>query len=503
MVRPSQVRFAPSLEPLEDRLAPATFTVTTTADAGAGSLRQALQSANALTGADAIEFNIPGAGVHTINLASALPAIAGQVVIKGQTQPGFVASPLIELNGIGAGVDAHGLVVSGSAAGTVIRGLTINRFDGDGVRIEGSNCHVRSCFIGTDNTGTVSQGNGSSGVRVRLEADNVTIGGTSSGFGNLISGNAGNGVTISGAGTTGNRLQANRIGTDQTGTLALGNLLNGVSIFAQTSGNIIGGTVAGARNVISGNGQRGVLLSQATANTVQGNYIGTTVTGLAALGNLNGIDILNASGNTIGGTLAGAGNLISGNSEHGVQIGATSTGNKIKGNSIGLRSTGTLSLGNGIDGIAILGGSANNVIGGVVAAARNMISGNGDDGVDISGTGTTGNIIRGNFIGTNAAGTGAIPNTDDGVSISDGASGNFVGGTVAGSRNVISGNANGGVQIRGIGANANSVQGNFIGIDKTGSVPLGNFFGVAVAEGDFQQHHWRSDTRCAQHCLQQ
>ena len=99
------------------------------------------------------------------------------------------------------------------------------------------------------------------------------------------------------------------------------------------------------------------------------------------------------------------------------------------------------------------------------------------------GTGTTGNIVRGNFIGTNAAGTGAIANGDDGVFISDGASGNIIGGTVAGSRNVISGNANGGVQIRGTGTDGNIVQGNYLGTDKTGTAPLGNFFGVAVAEG--------------------
>ena len=103
MARPFPVRFAPSLVQLEDRLAPAIFAVTTNADAGAGSLRQALLSANAAPGADSIEFNIPAAGVQTINLASALPAITGTVAIKGQTQPGFVASPLIELNGLGAG----------------------------------------------------------------------------------------------------------------------------------------------------------------------------------------------------------------------------------------------------------------------------------------------------------------------------------------------------------------------------------------------------------------
>src|SRR5688500_13467228 len=113
------------VESLEDRLAPATFNVTTTNDAGAGSLRAVILAANAAVGADAIEFDIAGAGVRTINLASALPAITGQVAIKGHTQPGFFTFPLIELNGTGAGVGAHGLVVNAAATGTVVRGLII------------------------------------------------------------------------------------------------------------------------------------------------------------------------------------------------------------------------------------------------------------------------------------------------------------------------------------------------------------------------------------------
>lgn len=129
---------------VEDRLAPATFAVRTNADAGADSLRKAMLSANAAPSADSIEFNILGAGVQTINLASTLPAMTGAVAIKGQTQPGFVALPLIEINGRGAGADAHGFVVNSSASGTVIRGSsstasteTVPQPDGPAVRPRG------------------------------------------------------------------------------------------------------------------------------------------------------------------------------------------------------------------------------------------------------------------------------------------------------------------------------------------------------------------------------
>ena len=244
---------------LEDRLAPATFVVTT--DCRLPERVRCGRPSRAPTrrpGPMPSSSIIPG-GVasHTINLASALPAITGTVAIKGQTQPGFVASPLIELNGTGAGVGAHGLVVNAAAAGTVIRGLTINRFDGDGVRIQASNCRVVTCFIGTDDTSTVGSGNGGNGVHILGGADGVTVGGNVNGLGNLISGNDGNGVLIEGAGTTGNKVQGNFIGTAASGASALPTV-NGVAIRFGAQRNIVGGTSASARNVISGNGSYGV-----------------------------------------------------------------------------------------------------------------------------------------------------------------------------------------------------------------------------------------------------
>ena len=537
-----------SLEALEDRLAPAIFTVTTTNDNGAGSLRDAILAANAAAGPDAIEFDIAGMGVRTIDLASALPAITGQVAIKGPTQPGFFTFPLIELNGTGAGAGAHGLVVNAAATFTAIRGIIINRFDGDGIRIRASNCRVETCFIGTDGTGAADLGNGGNGVHILGGADGVSVGGNTIGLGNLISGNDLSGVVIAGPGTTGNKVQGNfigtaadgttplannqgisiesgaagnvvggtaasagnvisgntfsgvsmvgdgttgnavrgnYIGTDRTGELPLGNGGSGVSAFNGANGNTIGGTSVGARNVISANAFTGVGLVGTDANVVQGNYIGIASDGITPLGNAqHGISIGSGTGNVIGGTIAGASNTISGNGENGVRFSSSfNSANKIKGNFIGTDSTGVVAVGNGENGVLIEGGADRNVIGGGIAAARNVISGNGDDGVSIIDAGTTGNVVRGNFIGTGASGTTARPNADDGVSISDGASGNVIGGTVAGLRNIISGNTSGGVQIRHAGTNGNIVQGNFIGTDKSGTAALGNFFGVGIAEG--------------------
>ena len=190
-------------------------------------------------------------------------------------------------------------------------------------------------YIGTDATGTADLGNFSNGVFINGAPGN-TIGGTASVARNVISGNA-NGVLIQGSGATANAVEGNYIGTDATGTANLGNLIYGVQING-APGNTIGGTASGARNVLSGNGSSGVLIenSGATANAVEGNYIGTDATGTADLGNFrNGVFIENASSNTIGGTASGARNVISYNDSHGVEIrGAGTTGNTVTGNSI-------------------------------------------------------------------------------------------------------------------------------------------------------------------------
>ena len=479
------------VEPLEDRLAPATFTVINADDSGTGSLRAAITAANTAPGADRIEFAI-GTGHQTIDLLSALPAISSPVAIAGQTQPGFVDSPLIELNGAGAGTDTDGIFVRAGGSGSVIRSLVINRFDDIGIRLLRTSCVVRGCFIGTDAAGTAAQGNG---LGIEIDGTNFVtgaasvIGGPAAGWRNVISGNLGTGVAVDGQDAKQIVIQGNFIGTDVNGAAAIGNGGDGVSLSNGANANLIGGTTAGSGNVISGNAGHGVMMEGLEVpravilthdNTVQGNLIGTDINGTAALPNGGGgVALLDlTSANRIGGTAAGARNIISGNSGAGVRLSGASIANKIKGNFIGTDAAGAVGLGNTGDGIVIENSASGNVIGGPVVEARNIISGNGDDGVAL--VTATANTILGNFIGTDAAGTGLVGNTGDGVSINDSANANLIGGTTPGARNVISANQNG---IVISGSSSNQVQGNQIGTDRTGAIDLGNLgSGVVIEE---------------------
>jgi len=358
-------------------------------------LRAAIEEANALTGADNIHFGIPGAGPHTIMPASPLPIITEPVVIDGTTQPG-AACPntlLIEMDGTNAGGGADGLQIL--AGPTTVRGLVINRFSG----------FARA------------------GIYL-----------------------AGNGV----AGSGNNLVECNHIGSDTAGTLALPNRYG---VLINSANNTIGGTAPASRNLISGNDDAGIRIEDtdvgnitnlATGNVVLGNYIGTDVTGTVALPNQFPAVWLNGpAGNTIGGTAAGARNVISGNNDVGVSI--YGNPNTVQGNFIGLDVTGTIALGNA-GGVLIQQGSGS-LIGGVSAAARNVISGNGSFGVGIGGSASAGNFVLGNYIGTDASGSSDVGNSSHGVEIGDGASNNTIGGTAAGAGNRISGNDSTGVQV--------------------------------------------------------
>jgi hypothetical protein len=287
----------------------------------------------------------------------------------------------------------------------------------------------------------------------------------------------------------------NYIGTDKSGTSDLGNSGEGV-IIVDARDNAIGGTAAGAANVISGNNRNGVQIQDGfspgipTGNEVQGNFIGTNVSGAQPLGNsLGGVSVDDASSNTVGGTEPGARNIISGNIAEGVLIQNTdATGNKIEGNFIGTNVSGTQPLGNGSDGVRISRAS-DNTVGGTASGATNVISGNSGsnaDGVEIFGSEATGNQVLGNRIGTRADGSGDLGNTDDGVAIL--APDNTIGGTTVAARNLISGNCGDGVSMVGSAANGNEVKGNFIRVNDNDGVDLsgdGNTIGGATsAEGN-------------------
>ena len=272
------------------------------------------------------------------------------------------------------------------------------------------------------------------------DSSNNTIGGTLSGARNLISGNRLPGVTFVNfsSNASGNLIQGNFIGTNVNGTEALPNENDGV-LLTGAPGNTVGGTAAGAMNLISGNANTGLTIGATSDNQVLGNLIGTDVTGTFAIPNgQRGIFVKFSDRNKIGGTTAAARNVISGNRDAGLRIyggvggpGSPPVGssdNVVQGNFIGTDVTGAQKLANGTDGVqvTIQTGSANNIIGGATPAMRNIISGNGGNGVAIGirlndptapGSGGTGITIQNNYIGTDVSGNNCLGNSQDGVYI--------------------------------------------------------------------------------------
>ena len=276
--------------------------------------------------------------------------------------------------------------------------------------------------------------------------------------------------------TTGNKIAGCRIGTDRAGLNQVGNEIG--ILLDETRGNIIGGTTVADRNLVSGNFQRGIQMSEADFNVIRGNRIGTNATGTDSLGNGNfdfpvaaGILLVDSSDNIIGGKTANARNLISGNFGNGVSLvdegGGGSDRNRIEGNYIGVNVNGTDFLENGEAGIFVDAFSARNTMGGTVPGARNVISGN-NVGIQLEGDL---NVIQGNFIGTNAAGTASIENDGEGIFLTQSAALNTVGGPSPGARNVISGNDAEGIVNDGA---RTLIQGNYIGVGADGTTPLGN-----------------------------
>jgi titin len=526
--------------------AAATFTVTSTADSGAGSLRQAITSANALAGPDDITLAIPGGGSKTISVTSApLPVVTGRLKIDGATQPGFAGTPLVRIDngtgtsftdglevtvgssqvlslsitGFGAGVvlrtgatntvagNRIGLAPSGAADGNTAAGVVITdgsrantiggttaaarniiSANGEGIVIIGaSNANkLLGNLVGVAPGGGSALGNTNAGIRIADGSKNNVVGGTTAGAGNVISGNGG-GMNINGAGTTGTVVAGNRIGTNPAGTASIPNRFFGIGILGAATGTTIGGTTTAARNLISGNtGVSGVSIGGpgTSGNVVAGNFVGTTASGGAALPNGDGVTITNgATGNTVGGDRATARNLLSGNASSGVTLSGIGTNdNVVAGNDIGVDRAGTTAVPN-IRGVFILFGSAHNTVGGSTAARRNVISGNTFHGVDVELDGADANRISGNYIGTTPSGATAVPNGFTGIQIAGGPAGTVVGGSGSGERNVISGNSGAGVTISG--APSSVVSANDIGMAAGGNAPLGNgTYGVLVSGAD-------------------
>ena len=371
-----------------------------------------------------------------------------------------------------SGNGGNGIHVYGTASGNVLLGNT----------------------IGTDAQGTAVLPNAGFGISIEGTTENLVQA-------DLISGNAQGGVQISGFGAAGNSIFGCTIGTDRAGQVALGNglasLNNGIGVFINgAEGNTIGGTAAGAGNLISGNATAGVYIFGrfASANTVQGNRIGTNATGqrpivqngstlsqevgvlISDAPGLNMQDVSPGPGNTIGGSTTNAGNLISGNIVGIMISGAQSSGNVVAGNLIGPSGSGGAGAGNTVG--VYINGAPGNTIGGLVAADRNVISGNSSVGVYILGSASTGNVVAGNLIGLAPDGIQRLPNPT-GVYIEN-APGNTIGGGSSVAANVISANRIVGVYILGGQSVGNVVEGNLIGSNIAGGRAGNGQYGVLL-----------------------
>ena len=413
-------------------------------------------------------------GVEILNAAASGNLVVGNLIGTDITGSAAIAngngmlieSPANTIGGIAAG---DGNLISGNAN---IGIYLLNSAAADNV--------VAGNRIGTDVTGFTSLSNN---IGVYVTGPDNTIGGTATGAGNVISGNANWGLAITAASASDNLVAGNLIGTDTTGTTRPAtNQRYGVYVLVSGSGNTIGGTSAAARNVISGNTENGILIGAgpgSTDNVIMGNYIGTNDAGTTAIPNATGIDI-QTPGNTVGGTAAGAGNLISGNTVGVEIVGATQTGTLVAGTFIGTNADGTASIGNRTYGVE-LNGAPGNTIGGTVAGAGNLISGNSTGyGVIIIGAAATGNLVAGNLIGSDVTGTTAVAN---GIGIVIEASGNTVGGTTGGAGNLISGNSSSyGVFVFGptTTITGNVLVGNLIGTNDSGTAALANTYGIGL-----------------------
>lgn len=588
-------------------LSAATYTVTNSSDAGAGSLRQAITDANNAFGTDNIVFNIPtsdpnynsGTGVWIIAPLTDLPMISGgyttidattqttnqgntnsfgpeicfdgsntltyafRIVSPNNTVKGFIIGHCdfgIQIYGTAAtgniitqnyiGTDAtgttsfsnnHGIGISGNASAiqitnNVISGNTIvgvalspannititgNKIGTDvagifplpnptgiildnspdcsiggtnyserniisgntdgGVLINGSGSmgnNIIGNFIGTNINGTDTIPNGN-GVML-ISAMNNTVGGLTVSKRNIISGNTASGVLLNGTGTNNNTIIGNYIGTDSTGANPLSNHY-GVIIKADADKNIVGGSTASARNVISANWEIGVYIEASDSNIVSGNYIGTDYTGTATF-SIGGDSLIQANGveintiskyNLIGGNTPGERNIISGNRVYGAIYYGQVSQNNIAGNYIGTDVTGTYAIPNAT-GICVDDASNNNRM------ENNLLSGNISYGLFIVTTGSNYNIFRGNLVGTNSTGTDTIPN-DVGLLIAGGAKYNIIGGYNSSDRNIFSGNRYGGVEVTDNGTDYNKIIGNLIGTGSSGNVALANQLGIGVS----------------------
>jgi|GEM_PF-2987387 len=329
-------RLQPGLECLEGRALLAVFPVTDSGDSGAlGTLRWAIEQVNSGQGGDTIAFNLSDSPTQTIRVTSALPSLLVPVTIDGRSPSADLGISRVQIDGSQAGAGVSAFTILGGS--TTIAGLSIVNFDGDAIRVLGAGGNIiQGNYLGLTSDGSTPAPNHGNGITIA--SLNNLIGGAGRGDENLISGNQGYGISIEGG--AGNRVQGNGIGVDLSGTQKRGNRAGGVFV-RDSASNLIGGVESHQGNVISGNDSFGLRTAGSTNGLlVQGNWIGTDPSGTLDLGNrLDGVR-LQSDQNTIGGLNAGAGNVIAFNGIKldrvgaGVSLASNASENRILSNSI-------------------------------------------------------------------------------------------------------------------------------------------------------------------------
>ena len=496
---------------------------------GTNSLRKCIRLANSTTGQDTIWFNIPSAP-FLITCATALPIISDTVLIDGFSQAGATpGTPMIAIDGLGSvleldagsgGSTISGLVIYGgtkgiyvnasngstivgnyigtNAAGTAAAPTPITQYGihifnssntviggpaglpdrniisgckQNGIRIDGTSTAtvIAGNYVGVNQAGTASIGNQGDGIYCSGGANNTVVGGSSSAYGNVISGNNATGLVIN---ASLNCIVSNNfIGTDSTGNAALGNLNDGMDF---TTGCT---NVQIRDNVVCSNSQHGIYLSTSNYAVLTGNKIGIGADGTTPLGNVAvtgssyyGIDITGSFKATIGGSLASDRNIISSNNSFGLTI-FSSDSAVIQGNYIGTDVTGTLNRGNTYNGVEV-NSSNNAIIGGITLSEGNLVSGNHQYGINVVSADSA--LIESNFVGTDYTGNVAIPNTSNGIILTASAPNAQI------FNNVSCGNTVG-IMV-GFSCDSCTIKGNKVGIGADGITLLGNSqYGIEVS----------------------
>jgi parallel beta-helix repeat protein len=468
-----------------------TLTVSRLSDAGPGSLRAAITTVNtSLPGRPAlIRFTVRG----MITLSSPLPPVSRNVTINGATAPGYAGgAPVVGINANGQ----PGLDFAPGSAGSRLLALAVDGASGAGIRLGASNITLDANYVGLNLSGAAA-GNHGDGVYVASGSYANTIGenpsGKSGAVSNVISGNGGNGITLFGSSL--NTIQDNRIGTNPAGTSAMPNHLNGLAIAGLSYANEIGGTAfvdsatgqannpTGSKgtvtpvfvvpplgNLISSNGLNGVLIAGGAGhNQLNGNFIGTTANGDAALGNgANGVWIDAANNNSLIGCKFVNNpfvyyNVVSGNQQNGLRV-TDAQGTVVQGNFFGTGANNTAIVRNRRDGILVQGSSTDTQVGGVIPLG-NVSAGNGRNGIEV--TGRVSGFTTFNTFGGLLAFKGAAPNGRDGLLITATGGNNLV------RTNVFSGNRSNGIELGG-NASGVTVDPDIAGLNTKGNAVLPN-----------------------------